>query len=95
AGDAAEVQNSFTYGGCTMLQYPPTVFATDLLRGVTFFVPLAFVNWLPALYVLGRPDPLGLPGWAAFLSPLVALAVFVPASLAWRAGVRSYRSTGS
>ncbi|WP_435813291.1 ABC transporter permease [Streptomyces virginiae] len=95
AGDAAEVQNSFTYGGCTMLQYPPTVFATDLLRAVTFVVPLAFVNWLPALYVLGRPDPLGLPGWAAFLSPLVALAVFVPASLAWRAGVRSYRSTGS
>ncbi|MGW7462821.1 ABC transporter permease [Streptomyces sp. NPDC054797] len=95
AGDAAEVQNSFTYGGCTMLQYPPTVFAKDLLRGVTFVVPLAFVNWLPALYVLGRPDPLGLPGWAAFLSPLVALGVFVPASLAWRAGVRSYRSTGS
>ncbi|MET9884859.1 ABC transporter permease [Streptomyces sp. NPDC006430] len=95
AGDAAEVQNSFTYGGNTMLQYPPTVFAKDLLRGVTFIVPLAFVNWLPALYVLGRPDPLGLPGWVAFLSPLVALAVFVPASLAWRAGLRSYRSTGS
>ncbi|WP_405980522.1 ABC transporter permease [Streptomyces sp. NBC_00158] len=95
AGDAAEVQNSFTYGGCTMLQYPPTVFAKELLRGATFVVPLAFVNWLPALYVLGRPDPLGLPGWVAFLSPLVAFALFLPASLAWRAGVRSYRSTGS
>ncbi|MFG2295343.1 ABC transporter permease [Streptomyces sp. NPDC048603] len=95
AGDAAEVQNSFTYGGATMLQYPPTVFARDLLRGVTFVVPLAFVNWLPALEVLGRPDPLGLPGWVAYLSPLVAFVVFVPASLAWRAGLRSYRSTGS
>lgn len=95
AGDAAEVQNSFTYGGCTMLQYPPTVFAKDLLRGVTFILPLAFVNWLPALYILGRPDPLGLPVWAAYASPLVAFAVFLPASLAWRAGVRSYRSTGS
>ncbi|MFE2142773.1 ABC transporter permease [Streptomyces sp. NPDC059456] len=95
AGDAAEVQNSFTYGGNTMLQYPPTVFAADLLRGVTFIVPLAFVNWLPALYVLGRPYPLGLPGWVSFLSPLVAVVVFVPASLAWRAGLRSYRSTGS
>ncbi|MFJ3636753.1 ABC transporter permease [Streptomyces sp. NPDC090112] len=95
AGDAAEVQNSFTYGGATMLQYPPTVFTQELLRGVTFVVPLAFVNWLPALHVLGRPDPLGLPGWVAYLSPVVALAVFVPASLAWRAGVRSYRSTGS
>ncbi|MEU2395379.1 ABC transporter permease [Streptomyces sp. NPDC007369] len=95
AGDAAEVQNSFTYGGSTMLQYPPTVFAKDLLRGVTFLVPLAFVNWLPALYVLGRPDPLGLPGWLAFTSPVVAFAVSVPASLAWRAGLRTYRSTGS
>lgn len=95
AGDAAEVQNSFTYGGCTMLQYPPTIFAKDLLRGVTFVVPLAFVNWLPALHVLGRPDPLGLPEWVAYASPLVAFAVFLPASLAWRAGVRSYRSTGS
>ncbi|NXY99530.1 ABC-2 family transporter protein [Streptomyces sp. BR123] len=95
AGDAAEVQNSFTYGGTTMLQYPPTIFAKDLLRGVTFLVPLAFVNWLPALYVLGRPDPLGLPGWLAFMSPVVAFAVSVPASLAWRAGLRAYRSTGS
>ncbi|MET9322872.1 ABC transporter permease [Streptomyces sp. NPDC003038] len=95
AGDAAEVQNSFTYGGCTMLQYPPTVFAKDLLRGVTFILPLAFVNWLPALHILGRPDPLGLPGWVAYVSPLVAFAVFLPASLAWRVGVRSYRSTGS
>ncbi|WP_435867411.1 ABC transporter permease [Streptomyces xanthophaeus] len=95
AGDAAEVQNAFTYGGCTMLQYPPTVFAKDLLRGVTFVLPLAFVNWLPALYLLGRPDPLGLPGWVAYTSPLVAFLVFLPASLAWRAGVRSYRSTGS
>ncbi|MEV8533469.1 ABC transporter permease [Streptomyces sp. NPDC051211] len=95
AGDAAEVQSAFTYGGCTMLQYPPTLFAKDLLRGVTFVVPLAFVNWLPALHILGRPDPLGLPGWAAYLSPLVAFLVFVPASMAWRAGLRSYRSTGS
>ncbi|WST27068.1 ABC transporter permease [Streptomyces xanthophaeus] len=95
AGDAAEVQNAFTYGGCTMLQYPPSVFGKDLLRGVTFVLPLAFVNWLPALYLLGRPDPLGLPGWVAYTSPLVAFLVFLPASLAWRAGVRSYRSTGS
>ncbi|POX39493.1 transporter, partial [Streptomyces sp. Ru72] len=27
AQDASEVQNSFTYGGQTLLQYPPTVFA--------------------------------------------------------------------
>ncbi|WP_329140778.1 ABC transporter permease [Streptomyces sp. NBC_01476] len=95
AGDAAEVQNSVTYGGATMLQYPPAVFARDLVRGVTFVVPLAFVNWLPALHILGEPDPLGLPGWLDFASPAVALVCCALAGLAWRAGLRSYRSTGS
>nr|WP_323446301.1 ABC transporter permease [Streptomyces sp. YSPA8] len=95
AQDAAEVQSAFTYGGSTLLQYPPTVFARDLVRGVTFVVPLAFVNWLPALYVLGRPYPLDVPQWLAFAPPLVAAVVWWPAALAWRAGLRSYRSTGS
>lgn len=95
AQDASEVQNAFTYGGTTLLQYPPTVFAKELVRGVTFVLPLAFVNWLPAAYVLGRPYPLGLPGWVAFASPLVAVGCCGLAGLAWRAGLRSYRSTGS
>ncbi|WP_344532267.1 ABC transporter permease [Streptomyces albiaxialis] len=95
AQDAAEVQNSFTYGGTTLLQYPPTIFAKDLVRGVTFVVPLAFVNWLPALRVLGRDDPLGLPGWVDFASPAVALLFCALAGLAWRTGLRAYRSTGS
>ncbi|KOX24678.1 transporter [Streptomyces sp. NRRL F-6491] len=93
--DAAEVTNAFTYGGNTLLQYPPTVFAQELVRGVVYVVPLAFVSWLPALYVLGRPAPAGVPDWAAFASPLVALVCCGVAGLAWRAGVRSYRSTGS
>jgi ABC-2 type transport system permease protein len=95
AQDASEVQNSFTYGGNTLLQYPPGLFAKDLVRGVTFVVPLAFVNWLPALYVLGRPYPLDVPQWLAFLPPVVAAVCCRLAALAWRVGLRSYRSTGS
>ncbi|QNP75944.1 ABC-2 family transporter protein [Streptomyces roseirectus] len=95
AQDAAEVQAAFTYGGGTMLQYPPTVFAKEVLRGVTFVFPLAFVNWVPASYVLGRPYPLGLPEGAAWAPPLVAALCCALTGLVWRAGVRSYRSTGS
>ena len=95
AQDASEVQNSFTYGGNTLLRYPPTVFAKDLVRGVTFVLPLAFVNWLPALYVLGRPYPLDLPQWVAFAPPLIAAGCCALAGVAWRVGLRSYRSTGS
>ncbi|MFJ2646358.1 ABC transporter permease [Streptomyces sp. NPDC087420] len=95
AQDAAEVQNAFTYGGTTLLQYPPSLFAKDLVRGVTFVVPLAFVNWIPALYVLGREDPLGLPEALVFLPPVVAVVCCAAAGAAWRVGLRSYRSTGS
>jgi ABC-2 type transport system permease protein len=93
--DAAEVQNSFTYGGATMLQYPPTIYARDIVRGTVYGVPLAFVNWLPALYLLGRNDPLGLPSWFRFASPIAALLCATAAGLLWRTGIRSYRSTGS
>ncbi|MFJ4922150.1 ABC transporter permease [Streptomyces sp. NPDC088725] len=95
AQDASEVQNSFTFGGVTLLQYPPSIFAEDLVRGVTFVVPLAFVNWLPALYVLGRESPLGLPDWVAFLPPVVGVACCALAGWAWRLALRAYRSTGS
>ncbi|MGX8906278.1 ABC transporter permease [Streptomyces netropsis] len=95
ASDASQAQNSFTYGGTTLLQYPPTVFSQDLVRGVTFVVPLAFVNWLPTLRILDREDPLGLPGWVDFCGPAVALVMIALSGLAWRAGLRSYRSTGS
>ncbi|MFI0238963.1 ABC transporter permease [Streptomyces sp. NPDC016845] len=95
AQDAAEVQNAATFGGNAMLAYPPTVFGDNLLRGVTFILPLAFVNWLPALYILGRPYPLDLPQWLAFAPPLVAAVCLGAAGLAWRGALRAYRSTGS
>ncbi|QGV82785.1 ABC transporter permease [Streptomyces ficellus] len=95
AQDGSEVANAFTYGGNTLLQYPPVIFAQDLVRGVVYVVPLAFVNWVPALYVLGREAPAGLPDWAAFASPLVAGLFVAMAGLVWRVGIRSYRSTGS
>ncbi|WP_399090457.1 ABC transporter permease [Streptomyces sp. BBFR2] len=95
AQDAAQVQNSFTYGGRTMLQYPPAVFGQDLVRGVIFIVPLAFVNWMPALWLLGRPEPLGLPRWVAFLGPAVAALLCTAAGLLWRRALSAYRSTGS
>lgn len=95
ANDASEVQNAFTYGGDTLLQYPPTIFAKELVWGATFIIPLAFVNWLPIGRILGRDDPLGLPGWLDFASPAVAALACALAALAWRAGLRGYRSTGS
>jgi ABC-2 type transport system permease protein len=93
--DASEVANAFTYGGNTMTQYPLTIYPREVVKALTFVVPVAFVNWYPALFVLDLPDPFGLPSWLRFASPVAALVVCCLAALAWRAGVRRYRSTGS
>ena len=95
AVDSAELANSFTYGGQTLTQYPLAVFGKEIVRAVTFVVPLAFVNYYPVLYLLGKPAPLGLPSWIGLLSPLVAAVMVALAALAWRGGLRRYRSTGS
>ncbi len=86
---------SVTYGGAFLTQYPLSVFGRDFIRGLTFVIPLAFVNWEPSLYVLGKPDPLGLPGIVRFAGPLVAVLLCLLAVPAWNAGLRHYRSTGS
>ncbi|MFF7455118.1 ABC transporter permease [Kitasatospora sp. NPDC008115] len=94
-GESGQLHHSFTYGGATLLQYPPTVFAKELVAGTVFGVPLAFVNWLPALRILDKPDPLGLPAAFRFASPLAAALSLAAAGLVWRAGLRAYRGAGS
>ena len=93
--DANEVANAFTYGGNTLTQYPLTVFPKEVVASLTFVLPLAFVNWYPALYVLDRSDPFGFPDWLRFASPVAALALGLLSALVWRTGVRRYSSTGS
>jgi viologen exporter family transport system permease protein len=93
--DSAEVANSFTYGGNTITSYPLSIFPNELVKAMTFAVPLAFVNWYPSLHVLGHPDPLGYPEWTQWLSPVVAAVLIALALRVWQAGVHSYRSTGS
>ena len=73
--DASEVANAFTYGGNTLTQYPLTIFPKEVVTGLTFLVPLAFVNWYPSLYILDRTDPYGFPEWLRYASPLAALAL--------------------
>lgn len=93
--DGSEAANAFTYGGNTLAQYPLTIYPTEVVKALTFIVPIAFVNWYPSLYILGRPDPLGLPAATRFASPVAALAIGALAAWAWHSGVRRYRSTGS
>ncbi len=93
--DGSEVANAFTYGGNTMTQYPLTIYPAEAVKALTFLVPVAFVNWYPALFILGLPDPFGLPSALQFASPVAAVVLCALAAVAWRSGVRRYQSTGS
>jgi ABC-2 type transport system permease protein len=93
--ESAEVANAFTYGGNTVTAYPLTIFPSEVVKALTFVLPIAFVNWYPGLYVLGREEATPLPDWALWLSPLVGLTLLGLTTLVWRYGVRQYRSTGS
>lgn len=93
--DARETANSMTYGSELVTEYPFGIFGKPAALLLTFALPLAFVTWQPSLYVLGRTDPLGLPGFLRFAAPVVAAVLALLTVAAWRAAVRRYRSTGS
>jgi ABC-2 type transport system permease protein len=93
--DTGEVANAFTYGGQVFASYPVNMFGRWLRDLLGFVIPLAFVSYYPVLFILGKPDPLGLPSYMTFLSPVAAVFLVVVAVLVWRTGVRHYRGTGS
>ena len=93
--DSQEVSNAFTYGGNFTAQYPVNIFGRWLRRLVVFVIPVAFVSYYPCLYILDKPDELGLPRALQFASPAVAIATAAAAWILWRTAVRRYRSVGS
>ena len=92
--DSIEFVNGFTYGGSFLTQYPVSIFGPWFRRLLAFVIPMAFVCYFPALYVLDKPDELGLPHELRYASPFVAALVVVAAGLLWRIAVRHYRSAG-
>jgi ABC-2 type transport system permease protein len=93
--DSGEVGSAFTYGGRDFTSYPVPIYASWFRALFAYGLGFAFVSYQPALALLGQADPLGLPGWAGFVSPLVALVAAGFAAAVWRSGIRHYRSTGS
>lgn len=93
--EAIEVMNILTYGGSYVISHPMHVLQNWLRGFFTFIVPAIFLNYYPALYILDKPDPLGMPAWGPFVSPVVAVLTLVLAAAFWQFGIRHYQSSGS
>jgi ABC-2 type transport system permease protein len=92
--ESLEMINIFTHGGTTLASYPLNIFSEWMRNFFIFVVPLAFVNFYPALFLLGKPDPFGLPSFMPFLAFPSCSIVFAIGIAFWQVGVRRYQSTG-
>lgn len=90
--EGLEFMNIFTDGGRELAQYPLNIYKEWVLKFFTFIVPLAFINYYPFLYVIGRINGNGI---FYMLSPLMSFLFAVPSYLLWKFGVIHYKSIGA
>ncbi len=93
--NSLEAINAFTYGGSDLGQYPLHIFDQRLRWLFLWIIPIGFLTYYPALYILDKPDPLGLPRAARFVAPFAAGAFCAAVAWGWAVAIRHYRSTGS
>lgn len=87
-----EVMNVFTDGGREASQYPLSIYPEAVGRFLVFVLPFGCFNYLPLLWLLGKP---GGDLVTAVTAPWLGMLFLVPCTLVWRWGVRHYLSTGS
>lgn len=85
-----EIMNIFTDGARDLTQYPLDIYHDWVRKFFTYILPLAFVNYYPLLYVIGRTN-----NKLYMVTPFVALIFVIPCYLVWRLGLKRYKSIGS
>ena len=74
--------------------YPIDIFGLWFRVVVTGIIPVAFMNYYPALMLLGKLDPDSPSAWLGYVSPIVALILTLIASGVWHLALQRYSSSG-
>jgi len=88
--EGLEFMNILTDGGREFGRYPFAVYGDQVLKFLTYVIPLALIQYYPLLYLLGRSQRV-----VHMLAPLGALLFLFPCYAFFRFGLSRYRSTGS
>jgi len=72
--------------------YPIDIFSSWFRIVVTGLIPVAFMNYYPALLLLGKIDQTSVP-WLGYISPIVALLLVGLTSIVWRSAMHRYSSS--
>lgn len=88
--EGLEFMHILTSGAREHGRLPFSVYGENVLKFLTFVVPLALVQYYPLLFLIGREESLL---YAA--APLFSLIFLLPCYGFFRFGLRKYKSTGS
>jgi len=78
----------------SLMNYPLSIYPRVVQVLVTFVLPFAFVNYLPALLLLGKTKGIFPPYWG-FFSIFVGVVFFWLCFQLWMLGLNRYQSAGS
>lgn len=88
--EGLEFMNILTDGGREFGRYPYSIYGDEVLKFLTYVVPLALFQYYPLLYLLDLEK-----GLQYMFAPLGGLLFALPAYWFWCFGLRAYTSTGS
>jgi ABC-2 type transport system permease protein len=88
--EGLDFMNILTYGGRDHGRYPFSIYGKEVLRFLTFIIPLALFQYYPLLYLLGKEQNV-----FYMLTPLLGLLFLIPGYVFFRFGLSRYKSTGS
>ena len=93
--NSVEAINAFTYGGSDLAEYPLHIFPKLFQRFFLWVLPLGFVCYYPAVHLLGKDDPIGLPTAMSYLGLPMTLVFCIAVAFGWRLALNRHGSTGS
>ncbi len=83
---------SIFYSFKDFLNYPLYVYGKEVLMFLTYILPMAFINYYPALYILEREDSGNILN---FMTLPVSFLLAGIAAIVWKKALNHYSSTGS
>jgi len=88
--EGIEFMNIFTDGAREFGSYPFSIYGQEILKFLTYVIPIALFQYYPLLYLIGETE-----NRFYMFTPLIGLLFLIPCYGFWRYGLRKYKSTGS
>jgi ABC-2 type transport system permease protein len=88
--EGLEFMNILTHGGKEFGRYPFSIYGDNVLKVLTYVIPLALFQYYPLLYLLDIKRSV-----LYMLTPLLGLLFIIPSYAFFRFGLHCYKSTGS